>query len=116
VSLVEVINVFKTATTYAVTRPSAGTLELGRFVPGDTTPLTVVAVVVPLSGRDLKVLPEGRRVEDSRKVITVTQLKAGDLVTIDAESWEVFHVDGPWIFAGNTHYNCFVSRQAIAAT
>jgi hypothetical protein len=111
VSLLDVIDDFATAVSYAVSRPAVGSLTLGRYTPGSSSNFNIVAIIVPLSGRDLKVLPEGRRAEDTRKVITATQLKVGDLITIDSQTWEVFHLDAPWIAFGDTHYNAFAALQ-----
>jgi len=101
-----------TTGTYNVSRPSMSYV-VGRAVAAASTAFTVVASVQPLGGADLKVLPEGAHVADSRKVITVYSLRTRDLVTIDGEVWAIYHIDGPWIFRGGSHYNAFAARQVI---
>jgi hypothetical protein len=98
---------------YVVTRrSSAGTTVLGRWTPGTPETITVdVALVVPASAQDLKVAPEGRSASDLRKFISATEIKLQDVITIDGESWEVYHVDGPYNAFGDTHWNASVARQ-----
>lgn len=109
-SVVGVIDHFATGT-YTVTRTAAPTVVDGYAVAGASSTFQVVAVVVPLSGRDLQSLPEGLLATDSRKVITATQLRPTDVVTIDSEPWAVYGIDGPYTLRGGTHYNALVARQ-----
>ncbi len=100
---------------YVVKRRAAGTLTLGRYAEGPLTTLTIEALVVPLSGKDLKVLPEGRRAEDSLKVISPTELKLGDIITARGEDWEAYHVE-VCIQFGEQHCNAMVARQRSSVT
>ena len=89
---------------YVVTRRRAAVNDgHGRRIPSSTpaTSLTIVAAVVPASGRDLLRLPELRRANETRTIFTDTLLQVGDqagtydadLVTMDGEAWEVQHVE-----------------------
>jgi hypothetical protein len=110
VSLLDVITHFAGEATYSVTRRAEGATVLGRASVGAPTTFTIEALVVPLSGKDLKVLPEGRRAEDSLKVISPTELKLGDIVTVRGEDWEVYHLEVCLQF-GEMHCNAMVARQ-----
>ena len=87
---------------YTVTRRAAATTDgHGRNVAGATSSISIVAAVAPASGRDLLRLPEGRRANETRMVLTATALLVGgqgaaneaDLISIDGASWEVQHVE-----------------------
>lgn len=102
---------------YTVTRKAATTYTAGRAVAGATdAPITIVASVQPVTGRELKALPEGRRAEDVRILFTTTELRtespagAADQVTIGGELYEVFQVK-PWTAHGGTHYEVLAARQ-----
>lgn len=100
-SLATMLARYKTGT-YTRTRTTAGAYVTGRFVAGTTTTDSLDLCIQPLGGRDLKILPEGRRADDTRVVYSLTELRttspagAADKLTIDGEVWEVFHVD-PWL-------------------
>lgn len=105
-------------TGYVVTRTQRGTTFRGRTSLGAQSTLTINASVQPIKGNDLKLLPEGRRSEESRVVYTDTQLLIGgyeqpteaDVVTIDGEDWEAHHVE-VWrdALSGNVGYRCIVT-------
>lgn len=117
-SLTDVIGVFGTGT-YTVTRTAAGARTLGRYAPGATSTFTIAASVQPLTGREIKALPEGDHADEHRVVYTTTELRtlmasvgAPDSVSIDGEAWDVARVEkwpGP---SGTTHYRARVSRKA----
>lgn len=115
-ALVDVIASFATPGPYTVTRTTASTYLNGRLVAGTTSQFTITASVQPVSGRDLKALPEARHGEEVRVVYTTTALNtlipthAADVVTLDSEPWEVFRVER-WQAFGNTHYRAFVARR-----
>lgn len=87
--------------TYVVTRRRAPAYVDGVVTP-DPNPVTlsILASVVPASGRDLLRLPEGQRSTETRTVYTVTQLMvaaagakyANDVVSIDGDQWQVQQV------------------------
>lgn len=114
-SVVQNIPDFRTGV-YTVSRPGAGTVSAGVYTPGAATTFTIDAVVQPV-GHDLRVVPEGRRVEDVRRIYTVTLLRSTasgpDVVTIDGDPYEVFRVDGPWTMDGETHYVAYAARQTV---
>jgi membrane protein implicated in regulation of membrane protease activity len=88
--------------TYSVTRRAAATYVDGIATPGATTTFSILAAVVPASGRDLLRLPEGRRSTETKTVYTASVLLVGavggneaDIVTIEGDSWEV-QTAGQW--------------------
>ena len=115
-SILSSIDAFITGT-YTVTRRAPETRVKGRAVAGATSTLLVEASEQPLSGRDLQVLPEGQRADETRKLYSRTTLRArtpasaGDLVEIDGESWEVFNTQ-VWKYRGITYCRAYVSRLA----
>lgn len=60
---------------YTITRTAAGSYVSGLFVAGSQLTLTIQASVQPVSGEDLKPLPEGRRLDDYVKVYTDSDLQ-----------------------------------------
>lgn len=97
----ELVEAFATGT-YTRTRTTAGTYSAGRYSAGSTATASIRASVQPLTGRDLMVLPEGRRGDATVAVYTTTELRvtspagAADKLTIDGETWEIIHVE-PWV-------------------
>ena len=118
-SLNGVIDAFKTGT-YSVSRATAGSYVAGRWVPGTPTFTIVGAVVQPLSGRELKPLPEGFHAENTRKLYSKSELfaategdtgKEADRITIGAEQWDVFSV-AHWqrSLSGGDFYKAIVKK------
>ncbi len=103
--------------TYTVTRTATpDTDNRGRALPGVETTFTITASVVPVSGNELLRIPEGRRENDTRALITATLLTVGtgttyeaDTVSIDSIDWEVSHVEN-WKdpISGATAYRCLI--------
>lgn len=60
-----------------ITRTTAGAYSnvTGYFVDGVTSNLTIQASVQPMSGEDMKTLPEGKRLSDFVKVYTDSDLQ-----------------------------------------
>ena len=83
--------------TYTITRRVAGSYVNGIYVPGATSTFTIIAAIVPATGRDLLRLPEGRRSVETRILFTTSTMLVGaqagtndaDLVTVDGDVWEV---------------------------
>lgn len=103
-----------------VTRTAVGSLSQGRYTPGATSNIGIVALIQPISGRDLRALPDGLHASDVRALFTTTPLKnldpttgAGDTVAIAGETYRVFNVEGPWTLGGSTHYRVLVARQVV---
>ena len=68
----------------------------GRAVPGLATTFPAVAMVAPLSGRDLQRLPEGLRAMELRNFFSTVALRTGaapDVVSIGGEDWQAEHVE-----------------------
>lgn len=96
--------------TVTVTRTAAPSRALGRATAGATSTIAgVVASVQPVSGRDLKTLPEGRHADDCRVLYTATPLLVTDQVPLQGEAYEVFRVRR-WDAFGETFYIAHVSR------
>lgn len=86
---------------YTVTRTEVGAYdENGQYEPGDTSTLTIIADIQPVTGEELQNLREGQRANDVRVVYTNSALVAldevngivGDLIEHDGEMWRVFRV------------------------
>lgn len=88
--------------TYTVTRTATSSYaSRGRAAPGAVTTFSISAAVCPITGNDLKRLPEGFRASEAVTIFTSTQLTVGgqvedfeaDVVTIDGSPWQVNHVE-----------------------
>ena len=106
--LADVIARFGTGT-YQVTRPAIGTWVDGHYVnEGAPSTFPIDASVQPMSGRDLRDLPEGMHAEDVRRLWTRTELRTAstqigasssnassepDVVSIDGEDYRVVRVE-----------------------
>lgn len=81
---------------YTVTRSAPGsTGSDGRWVAGATSPLTIMASVQPLNGRDLLRLPEGERTTERVKVYSPMQLfvpgagQDADVITVAGIQYQI---------------------------
>lgn len=107
-------SVFFPTGTYTVTRTVRGTTTNGRYTPGATSTLSIVADVQHVSGNALRDLPEGMRSEETRIVYTTTALIAQtlandpDVIAIDGDNWRVNRVDRFRVFANR--YRALVER------
>lgn len=103
---------------YTVTRTVAGSYAGGLYTPGSTSSFSIEASVQPVTGRDLKVLPEGHHSEEMVKIFTKTELKTRspgfdpDKVAIGGETYEVKNVQA-WTAFGGKHYEVLAARQVI---
>ncbi len=89
--------------TLTVTRRAAGTYVNGVLVPGATTTLSIVGLVAPLSGEEMRREAPGRSSGDVQWVMTATAVlvprgapdtaQGGDLVSINGISYEVEAVE-----------------------
>lgn len=103
-----------------VRRRSNGSYNDAGFfvVSGPETILTIEASVQPLTGSDIRLLPEGRREEEMSRLYTDTPLlgsikgSAGncDIVEIDGADYEVIKTM-PWGNNVINHYKVFVSKM-----
>ena len=97
-------NVFRKGLT--VKRKTAGSYINGFWVAGTNTVLTIKASVQPLSGKDIELLPEGKRLAGGYKLFTDDTLKVAiegtsqdsDTVSIYGFDYEVI---GQEIWANN---------------
>lgn len=107
-SLQAVITAFATGT-YAVTRRGAGAYVNGYFVAAGSSQFNITASVQPVTGRELRALPEAYHSEVVKVLYTTTELftrtptQSPDVVAIDSEDYEVFKVE-TWEAFGGTHY------------
>lgn len=117
--------------TLQVTRTTQGTRVHGRYTPGaETTFLITCGVPEPLTGRELKDMPEGRRGDEVLKLFVETALIAeqpgnpgvdpdtvaylgadADMQAIlgAGEPWTVIKVD-TWSGFGETHREVSIAR------
>ena len=113
-ALVGVLAAFQTGT-YTVRRLAAGALVLGRWTPGASANFSIDAVVQPLTGNDLKMLPEGFHTANTRRVWTETPLKVTedgsepDTIEIGGEDYRVIQSQS-WVGLGGDHYAAIVAK------
>ena len=96
------------ATIYTVTRLESNGYTDGRRNAPTASTLTILAMVQPLSGRELDRMPEGLQDKEVRAVWTTENLKvtvAGgdhepDVITIDGAPYQVQTVEN-WSALGN---------------
>jgi len=106
--------------TLTVSRRAAGDYNAGGFFEVSDAPstFTIEASVQPMSGQEMKLLPENRREEEWTKIYTDTELYSAekgstgnaDIVTIAGSSYEVFKVF-PWLNGVISHYKVFLSKR-----
>jgi hypothetical protein len=99
---------------FTVTRPT-GSYVKGKWVPGGSTTITIMASVQPLKGLEIQLVPEARRYSQSVKLYTNTQLQVGingtsenaDILSAFGFNFEIISVE-PWqsgvMFLD--HYKC----------
>lgn len=110
-SLALVIASLKTGT-YSVSRPDADTWAAGIRAEGAPTVFTADMSIQPISGRDLRAMPEGTRAEDARAVWSSTALLVGDVITISDEPYTVHRVQDHAVLEP-TFYRAWVARQVM---
>lgn len=124
-SLLDVIARFSTAAAdgtpagYVVTRTPTGPYVNGRYVPGTPFTLNIDAIVIPSSGREIKVVAEGQFAEDTKTLWTATPLvtmspaDVPDTIVISGDTYSVAAISGPWNMSGVTFYKVLVARQRV---
>lgn len=103
---------------YTVTRRASSTLVMGRTVDGATSTFPITASVQPVSGRELRLVPEGMRADDARVIYTATRLDptpgGPDQVAIVVDGvplqYVVYKVQGPWELEDGTHWVAYAAR------
>lgn len=117
-SLVAAIASFKTGD-YEVIRYGAPTFEYGIAVPPSSTIVEIEACVQPVSGRLLKLLPEGQKPEETKVIWTTTELftrgsvHEPDKIIIRGEFYKVFRVDHFEAFGGDTSGDHFRAMATL---
>ena len=115
-SLSLVIASFQTGT-YTVTRRASDTYTAGIRTVGASSTFTIDASLQPVTGRDLRALPEGRRAEDFRVLWTKSaelRLEPNpDTIAIGSETFEIYRVFGYSILEP-TFYRVLIARQGTA--
>ena len=107
--LTDVITSLGTSATYTVTRTAEGDFTHGIYAPGADSEIDIVAAIQPLTGEELRNLPEGEYEEGVNILWTTTLLHTRtkthepDYITIGTELWEVIKVE-VWAGFGDTHY------------
>jgi hypothetical protein len=106
--------------TLTVSRRATGDYNAGGFYEVSDAPstFTIEASVQPMSGQEMKLLPENRREEEWTKIYTDTELYSAekgstgnaDIVTIAGNSYEVFKIF-PWLNGVINHYKVFLSKR-----
>ncbi len=106
---------------YNVTRRTKGALgSNGVYSAGTQTTVAITASIQPVSGDELKSLPEGQHLQSVRVVYTTTELKASssthdpDRFTLDGDTYEVFKLEkhSAW---GGTHYRAYIARMETSS-
>jgi hypothetical protein len=116
-----------------VTRTAQGTRQHGRYTPGPATTFSITCgTPEPVTGRELKDMPEGRRGDEILKLFASGELVAEkpgvdpdtvaytgsdpDMLTImgAAEEWTVIKVD-TWTGFGETHREVSIARAPSPA-
>lgn len=84
-----------------ITRYTGGGADAnGRATARSSTTSTVRGSVQPMTGQDLKRLPEGTTFSDTQAVFVTAAVEPGDEFTIDGQRYQVAFAS-PWMTAGN---------------
>lgn len=101
---------------YTVTRRVAPTTVAGRAVAGGTSTFSIAASIQPVTGRDLRDLPEGRHADEMRivfceaELFTVQPGNDSDLIAYRSETWEVIRSEF-WEHWGTSHCRAMIARR-----
>lgn len=103
--------------TQTIKRVTAGSYVDGVWVPGTESTFTIQASVQPMTGEDMKALPEGRRMSDHVKAYTSENLQVlGEVVGLQPDKlvwrghdYECIQVDVRQMSVIN-HYKYIFSR------
>lgn len=110
--LLSPLTTFKNATV-SITRKAAGSRVDGLWVDGAPTVYTNIGLVVtPAGSADLKVLPEGAKIEDTKRIKTVFALANLDEVSYKSETWIVHNVRD-WNVRGQEYTVAIMIRQRL---
>jgi hypothetical protein len=107
--------------TYTVTRTASNGYDShGRAIAGTVSTFSTPASVQPMTGRELLLLPEAQRGEETQWFFSPVEMRtrsattAPDVVTIAGESWTVNHVES-WYYPvdGGRVWRCRIARRNI---
>ena len=101
-------------TPFLVIRKQPGSYVNGHWVNGTAELFEIQASVQPMSGKDMEMLPEGRRGSQAVKIYTSTQLRTVDdanpaEVQAFGSAFELVTVE-PWQSNVISHYKCIGVR------
>ena len=119
-ALIGAIASFATGT-YTVNRRAVGALDgEGIYVPASPSTFSIEASIQPVTGRDLKAMPDGRHAEELRVVYTITELVTvdpthgiGDVITYKSEAWEVVKAEIWPDLNGGEFCRAYIARQVV---
>jgi len=109
------MSMFRSA--FTVKRMAAGTWVKGKFTEGAVTSFSIMASVQPLKGKEIELLPEGRRQSQAVNIYTDTQLNTTtattnpDILTAFGFDFEILTVE-PWQSNVINHYKCIGVAKA----
>lgn len=95
-----------TVTRFASSDYVEGLLQEVEPLDGEAGSFQIQGSVQPATGRDMRVLPEGKQTDEVLAVFTPTELRpvgafhGADILTIDGSNWEVHKVER-WGSLGN---------------
>ncbi len=84
------------AVDFVIKRQSAGTIANGRYTQAVSADIPASGTITPANSRDLLRLPEGRRTEVVKRIITKTELlllPQADIVAFAGKSYEAQNVN-----------------------
>ena len=114
-SLGLVIATFQTGT-YIVTRTGTDSHTLGVRTVGAPSTFSIDASLQPVTGANLKLVPQGRRSEDFRMLWTKTAALIltpnPDTIAIGSDTYEVFKTFGFSILEP-TFYRAMIAKQGV---
>lgn len=99
--------------TYTVTRRAPDTRVQGRTVEGSESTFSIVASVQPVSGRELRDLPEGERGDETIVIYTVTEVRSGanpDEIEVDGSRFVIVKCER-WKSFGAQHFRAYAARK-----
>jgi hypothetical protein len=110
--LLSPLTTFRNATV-TVARKAAGSRTDGVWVDGSVTSTPDVGLVMtPAGARDLKTLPEGAKIEDTKRIKTTFALAPLDEFTYGGDVF-VVHQVRDWNVRGQIYFVALAIRQRI---
>lgn len=91
-------------------RKHGGRYVGGVWYPGVTGPIVIGASVQPSPGKDLELLPEGRRTTGAYTLYAVEPLVVEDVFQLFGEAYEVLHAES-WQNGIIPHYKAVAAKM-----